>query len=148
MWTRRAVLLSIPHAALCVSGRIRRITGYLVGTFQCRTQHCVCRDRTHREIHVHSGVSMPHAALCVSGRRSSCPQFRRGRVSMPHAALCVSGQGDRDTVRALKRVSMPHAALCVSGQAMLRFDKSMNSGFNAARSIVCVGTFHQEQLHE
>ena len=42
--TRRAVLLSIPHAALCVSGR-----------------------HTHLDQDGDLRVSMPHAALCVSG---------------------------------------------------------------------------------
>ena len=44
MWTRRAVLLSIPHAALCVSGPHIGRVGKSQHTFQCRTQHCVCRD--------------------------------------------------------------------------------------------------------
>ena len=62
-----------------------------VAVFQCRTQHCVCRD------------------FC--GMDSSCQH----QVSMPHATLCVSGH-------TLRRQNL--FALC----------------FNAARSIVCVGT--------
>ena len=35
--------------------------------FQCRTQHCVCRDIwTQRKVSQRHRVSMPHAALCVS----------------------------------------------------------------------------------
>ena len=68
--TRRAVLLSMPHAALCVSRRTTRVTKQLDAfVFQCRTQHCVCRDKLYDGGRVAKvPVSMPHAALCVSRR--------------------------------------------------------------------------------
>ena len=43
--TRRAVLLSMPHAALCVSRPPLYTEDPLDYVFQCRTQHCVCRDK-------------------------------------------------------------------------------------------------------
>ena len=59
--------------------------------FQCRTQHCVCRDVEYSEHRVSApGVSMPHAALCVSRPGASISLLSLRRVSMPHAALCVS----------------------------------------------------------
>ena len=90
--TRRAVLLSMPHAALCVLGHIYEFLPCIFGcfnaarsivcvgtdlsdeaknvaiAFQCRTQHCVCWDTLCglRRMSVVM-VSMPHAALCVLG---------------------------------------------------------------------------------
>ena len=139
--TRRAVLLSMPHAALCVSGHVQRpdctslcfvsmphaalcvsrhlstrFTFATDGLFQCRTQHCVCRDDSSElekvEVDI---VSMPHAALCVSRQNPSDPHSCGIRVSMPHAALCVS------------RLLPPHG-------------EAHGGSFNAARSIVCVET--------
>ena len=135
---RRSV--SMPHAALCVSGpsddsgspwqalfqcrtqhcvcRDRKGIAYREAYrgFQCRTQHCVCRDR--RLIHVTSagyGVSMPHAALCVSGQEASDVLTDGGsRFNAARSIVCV---GTPLNLRRLYvgAVSMPHAALCVSG---------------------------------
>ena len=59
---------------------------------------------------------------------------------MPHAALCVSGRAPFRGVERALRVSMPHAALCVSGRRKALNEEMARQGFNAARSIVCVGT--------
>ena len=65
----------------------------LYASFQCRTQHCVCRDiRTWTALSTFFGVSMPHAALCVSRQHTASAQASQRGVSMPHAALCVSRQ--------------------------------------------------------
>ena len=40
--------VSMPHAALCVSGLSVRFSGTQSQRFQCRTQHCVCRDSVSR----------------------------------------------------------------------------------------------------
>ena len=62
------VVVSMPHAALCVSGRWTRSIPWKQYLFQCRTQHCVCRDNMSGTHYFRlSPVSMPHAALCVSG---------------------------------------------------------------------------------
>ncbi len=61
-------------------------------------------------------------------------------VSMPHAALCVLGQRQQRHSHRLVDVSMPHAALCVLGQTDGIWPNPSDSCFNAARSIVCVGT--------
>ena len=63
------VRVSMPHAALCVSGP--------------RSKECQQRP---------SSVSMPHAALCVSGLIFCNLTQHNINVSMPHAALCVSGR--------------------------------------------------------
>ena len=68
-------------------------TATLYRWFQCRTQHCVCRDAIGRfGIITPLLVSMPHAALCVSRLLAHSLGFLAGEVSMPHAALCVSRQ--------------------------------------------------------
>ena len=108
--------------------------------FQCRTQHCVCRDVTEVQLYVDLHVSMPHAALCVSGQKRSSQITSTAIVSMPHAALCVSGQSVNKSKLGLDGVSMPHAALCVSGPSSPKSRKKSTDCFNAARSIVCVGT--------
>ena len=59
---------------------------------------------------------------------------------MPHAALCVSGPQGDSIPRSIPWVSMPHAALCVSGPPSHSCDIGWLRCFNAARSIVCVGT--------
>ena len=51
---------------VCRDTCLRRTTGSRLG-FQCRTQHCVCRDKKPYDWKKDfSFVSMPHAALCVS----------------------------------------------------------------------------------
>ena len=155
----------MPHAALCVSGpsACPERDDFLV--FQCRTRHYMCRDQ-HRveERDGELAVSMPHAALCVSGPFIALPymctdmfQCRtqhcvcrdihsvrliliRRIVSMPHAALCVSGRSMYTLLTGMRIVSMPHAALCVSGPIHKSLQRPLHPRFNAACSIVCVGT--------
>ena len=63
--------------------------------FQCRTQHCVCRDRyAKRYIFGGGSVSMPHAALCVSRRERRryhgylCQGFNAARSIVCVETLC------------------------------------------------------------
>ena len=58
--------VSMPHAALCVSRQVGLSIRTRLLMFQCRTQHCVCRDDSFWRRAVALHVSMPHAALCVS----------------------------------------------------------------------------------
>ena len=108
----------MPHAALCVS-RHRQFRGVVrnLMKFQCRTQHCVCRDEDgSRACDGLAGFNAARSIVCVE----TCA-FQRVQcgVSMPHAALCVSRPSwVRFTSRA-QLVSMPHAALCVSRQQYL-----------------------------
>ena len=132
--------VSMPHAALCVSRHKEQIKMYdnhygfnaarsivcvetlmywgmaaAAFAFQCRTQHCVCRDYHQRDaVRRIFAVSMPHAALCVSRHLHTRVLLRGCRVSMPHAALCVSRHDDQIDWKCPLEVSMPHAALCVS----------------------------------
>ena len=72
--------VSMPHAALCVS-RHRQFRGVVrnLMKFQCRTQHCVCRDAMKNGALFQSlFVSMPHAALCVSRHCVPQPLSRAG----------------------------------------------------------------------
>ena len=59
--------------------------------FQCRTQHCVCRDGEHRELRGTAyPVSMPHAALCVSRLPRDCSQSHEMfRFNAARSIVCV-----------------------------------------------------------
>ena len=87
-----AIFVSMPHAALCVSGQHERDT--LLQAFTCfnaaRSIVCVGTWESYKKP-CQFFVSMPHAALCVSGPAQHQVWGRFMRVSMPHAALCVSG---------------------------------------------------------
>ena len=160
-----AVLLSIPHAALYVSGPDGRsgISKKLKRFNAARSIVCVETASGRPRVRGQQ-VSMPHAALCVSGPLSPAATISKMLVSMPHAALCVSGLNALLKNSNKKEVSMPHAALCVSGPragalpaGLSRFQcrtrhyvcrdstarqapRSGRSSFNAARGIMCVGT--------
>ena len=108
--------------------------------FQCRTQHCMCRDNETRSPLCPHGVSMPHAALCVSRHYAELATLVVAVVSMPHAALCVSRRFSRSQLSFGVHVSMPHAALCVSRPRSWARTALLDDSFNAARSIVCVET--------
>ena len=83
---------------------------------------------------------MPHAALCVSRHEVQLVDGATSVVSMPHAALCVSRRRGGIYHEENRFVSMPHAALCVSRHSSRHEEWGSFSGFNAARSIVCVET--------
>ena len=179
----------MPHAALCVSrlqskslpslflwrfNAARSIVcvetetvndDYYKLKFQCRTQHCVCRDEKQCDRQSHrNSVSMPHAALCVSRRViyvTSGPAAEAFQCRTQHC-VCRDCRSDRTATLyrwfqcrtqhcvcrdAIGRfgiitpllVSMPHAALCVS-RHWEQAHRDADWGFNAARSIVCVET--------
>ena len=114
---RWAVEVSMPHAALCVSGLHSSASAAKWAIkFQCRTRHYVCRDETTRLV-----VYMRNSFQCRTRHyvcRDDCvsvPKLQNPGVSMPHAALCVSGHHQSSGVVVSPFVSMPHAALCVSG---------------------------------
>ena len=67
------------------------------------------------------------------------------KVSMPHAVLCVSGLQYQPRPSEASHVSMPHATLCVSGQSKVMGTRLKEDGFNAARGMMCVGTY---DLHD
>ena len=183
------VAVSMPHAALCVSRQLttsacRKRIGFnaarsivyvetvkgLLGRrddelFQCRTQHCVCRDiGMFDEANVLAIGFQCRTQHCVcrdelidpfGGQEDSFNAARsivcvettirqtiseRAKVSMPHAALCVSRQQELAALEEELDVSMPHAALCVSRRRAATSPISRSGGFNAARSIVCVET--------
>ena len=82
----------MPHAALCVSGPKLLSKDLFQALFQCRTQHCVCRDERCRK-----------------------RLLRHVRFNAARSIVCVGTKVALTTVR--DAIS-----------------------FNAARSIVCVGT--------
>ena len=115
--TTRAMVVSMPHAALCVSSPRNFDAAECDLLFQCRTQHCVCRD--HRSW-ISSGWRMQfqcrtqHCVCRDSGRKTDggggIPCFNAAR-----SIVCVETGGGQPRPRPA-------------------------GGFNAARSIVCVET--------
>ena len=132
----------MPHAALCVCrdkspvGEVHR-----QGGFQCRTQHCVCRDVYDAPTeNVDEFVSMPHAALCVSGPAAAFAMLLAlAGFNAARSIVCVG---------TLFSFLMAFGALCFNaarsivcvGTCIIYFAPQFYCGFNAARSIVCVET--------
>ena len=85
--------------------------------FQCRTQHCVCRDTMEDEKVILRTLFQCRTQHCV------CRDTR-----------------SRSKCTTITMVSMPHAALCVSRPSCIGVWPQPRSRFNAARSIVCVET--------
>ena len=83
---------------------------------------------------------MPHAALCVLGPlHDFCLCFDLS-VSMPHAALCVLGQRNRVHVEVFFEFQCRTQHCVCWDKENVRCEIALLQSFNAARSIVCVGT--------
>ena len=152
----------MPHAALCVS-RLKCFRGLpVLAEFQCRTQHCVCRD-----MHTGGYVQLVMLFQCrtqhcvcrdqplrVGWKNPSWFQCRtqhcvcrdvippsgktiRLSVSMPHAALCVSRRYRSCTKQHSDNVSMPHAALCVS-RPLVDMQSTLAAGVSMPHAALCV----------
>ena len=158
-------LVSMPHAALCVSRLPKNtVESKIVNVSMPHAALCVSRPFPRQCAASCITVSMPHAALYVSRLRKEnnyvhqlfCFNAARSIVcvetghytlsqtefvvSMPHAALYVSRHGAAKCLAFCENVSMPHAALYVSRPRRPLSGRRGRSGFNAARSIVCVET--------
>ena len=155
----------MPHATLCVSGYAMKISNINSWEFQCRTQHCVCRDTSCIAIGVFlSRFNAARSIVCVGTCWRRCHHFRLSCFNAARSIVCV-GTGMIDIYHTLSLkfqcrrqhcvcrdletflpqevrsfVSMPHAALCVSGLSISKILRKGEVCFNAARSIVCVGT--------
>ena len=84
--------VSMPHAALCVSRRADLDgTDESIDMFQCRTQHCVCRDDAKKTYELPAEKFQCRTQHCVCRDETESKGCRGSwAVSMPHAALCVS----------------------------------------------------------
>ena len=91
--------------------------------FQCRTQHCVCWDAYERQYEVAWPMFQCRTQHCVCWDLNAFGHMVGREI-----------------------VSMPHAALCVLGPALDSTTLRWESRFNAARSIVCVGTLSSPAL--
>ena len=85
----------MPHAALCVSRHFRTFCVAQIATkFQCRTQHCVCRDCIHGQAFpYHRGFNAARSIVCVeticSRTRSLIPSgFNAARSIVCVETLC------------------------------------------------------------
>ena len=82
---------------------------------------------------------MPHAALCVLGQPVAETKTLVLWVSMPHAALCVLGRTNFAIIRNIETFQC-RTQHCVCWDVWMHSSRMVISSFNAARSIVCVGT--------
>ena len=112
-----ALYVSMPHAALCVSGLPRHRQGSYTSRSFNAARSIVCVGTTHigRVGKSQHSFNAARSIVCV-GTEKGLIQMKNATVSMPHAALCVSGHEFDEEVGISEIVSMPHAALCVSGQ--------------------------------
>ena len=84
--------------------------------FQCRTQHCVCRDEDgSRACDGLAGFNAARSIVCVETDLHKCTTLRVEGFNAARSIVCVETSG---------AISRNEAAV----------------GFNAARSIVCVET--------
>ena len=131
----------MPHAALCVSRQLFRILAIMRKVFQCRTQHCVCRDHTK-----HSDYS-PYTMFQCRTQHCVCRDFtaRLGSGFIPEFQCRTQHCVCRDSRSFLFKKEMFHrfnaarSIVCVETDCGGRGSPS-RLGFNAARSIVCVET--------
>ena len=84
--------------------------------FQCRTQHCVCRDL------------MNFHALC-----------RLASFNAARSIVCVETQLRANEIWKLNSFNAARSIVCVETRVEVDIDNACNC-FNAARSIVCVET--------
>ena len=106
----------MPHAALCVSRPIVDPYQASAMLFQCRTQHCVCRDLL--LIHIR------HLRCCFNAARN---------------IVCVETALSTSTWCLVQRFNAARSIVCVETQKLRKHMDGLWS-FNAARSIVCVET--------
>ena len=88
---------------------------------------------------------MPHAALCVLGQPVAETKTLVLWVSMPHAALCVLGRTNFAIIRNIETFQC-RTQHCVCWDVWMHSSRMVISSFNAARSIVCVGTIASRSL--
>ena len=131
----------MPHAALCVSRRTGR-RGCATSFFVSMPHAALYVSRLRKEnnyVHQLFCFNAARSIVCVETGHYTLSQTEFV-VSMPHAALYVSRHGAAKCLAFCENVSMPHAALYVSRPRRPLSGRRGRSGFNAARSIVCVET--------
>ena len=121
--TQSRFAVNAARSIVCVETTMKTIKQTLSSRFQCRTQHCVCRDL----------------------KGSKAPPFSRGGFNAARSIVCVETRHAPPAPQTFW-VSMPHAALCVSRRTRNAFVSSSPHCFNAARSIVCVETVVAESI--
>ena len=116
--------------------------------FQCRTQHCVCRDQDQRFCRNSGTEFQCRTQHCVcrdtsAGMWDGMPLT----VSIPHAALCVSRRSGMSTYIRCSLTFQCRTQHCVCRDApiLMALMKALTC-FNAARSIVCVETTRRKRM--
>ena len=89
--TQSRFAVNAARSIVCVETSYPRKFNVGRGRFQCRTQHCVCRDINSWELRLGEGAFQCRTQHCVC-RDGTIGVFSEASVlvSMPHAALCVS----------------------------------------------------------
>ena len=112
--------------------------------FQCRTQHCVCRDRRSgcRRVLIR-GFNAARSIVCVETASTTLTSCRLRGFNAARSIVCVETEAIRQFVHKTKLFQC-RTQHCVCWD-MIRNTKCVEIyvRFNAARSIVCVGTSFQ-----
>ena len=109
------ICFNAARSIVCVETTHECLRSRLSCKFQCRTQHCVCRDHTMTMLSPMTLQFQYRTQHCVCRDGKLMPlSVKCFRVSIPHAALCVSRWLGTRQKLSLDSVSIPHAALCVS----------------------------------
>ena len=130
------------RSIVCVETTLRLSSQITSTAFQCRTQHCVCRDHRRR-------YSWSYALCCFNAARSivcvethrSCEERLVRALFQCRTQHCVCRDSSRGKMfrRRTKGFNAARSIVCV--ETLVRFLISLlPKSFNAARSIVCVET--------
>ena len=132
----------MPHAALCVLGQLPQGLHEWEGGGFNAARSIVCVGTPNGDVwadcfHL---VSMPHAALCVLGHFAIIRNIETGEMFQCRTQHCVCW--DEENVQTLNKTGMFQCRTqhCVCWDLDGSPDVSSALRFNAARSIVCVGT--------
>ena len=112
--TQSRFAVNAARSIVCV-GTVLKIVKTEDFKFQCRTQHCVCRDIELGVLDLgEKGFNAARGIMCVGTLDPTCDQLLLGRFNAARGIMCV-GTIQSQRIRRRSGVSMPHAALCVSG---------------------------------
>ena len=155
--------VSMPHAALCVSGPGKFLLKIVWNMFQCRTRHYVCRDSCEKTLNLcficfnaargimcvgttttmkklteADGFNAARGIMCVGTMNFNDSNVARGCFNAARGIMCVGTDIDSYAWRSLLFVSMPHAALCVSGLGKMIFHPIGGANVSMPHAALCV----------
>ena len=139
--TQSRFAVNAARSIVCVETSYPRKFNVGRGRFQCRTQHCVCRDINSWELRLGEGAFQCRTQHCVCRDKNERYYGRDIVVFQCRTQHCVC----RDLVLGLEQsfllMFQCRTQHCVCRDAFAPTDFTFQiTGFNAARSIVCVET--------